>query len=236
MIHYLIYNGESSADYDLLVGAQNTFNAPKRSVTKYTIPGRNGDLIKDNGCFENVSVAYTIVCKNRFESLADSISAWLKSPTSYCRLEDSHHPEYYRMGLVTDAITYTTGTLNHSAKATITFDCKPQKWLVEGDQKQTFKSASTIYNPTKFASLPLVRVYGSGAGTVTIAGHLITLKSINGYIDLDSELQDCYKGTANLNSQVVLATGFPKLQSGTNAITFTGGVTSVEIVGRWWAI
>lgn len=129
MMHYLIYNGESSADYDLLVGAQNTFNAPKRSVTKYTIPGRNGDLIKDNGCFENASVAYTIVCKNRFENLADSISAWLKSPTSYCRLEDSHHPEYYRMGLVTDAITYTTGALNHSAKATVTLIVSPRNGL-----------------------------------------------------------------------------------------------------------
>lgn len=236
MMHYLIYNGESSADYGLLVGAQRTFNAPKRSVTKYTIPGRNGDLIKDNGRFENISIAYNLVCKKGFESVADSISAWLKSPTSYCRLEDSHRPEYYRMGLVTDAIDYATGTLNHSAKATITFDCKPQKWLVEGEQKQTFTATGAIYNPTNFPSLPLVRVYGSGAGTVRVAGHLITLKSINDYIDLDSELQDCYKDTANLNSQVVLASGFPELKSGMNTITFTGGVTSVEIIGRWWTI
>ena len=171
MIHYLIYNGESSADYDLLVGAQNTFNAPKRSVTKYTIPGRNGDLIKDNGCFENASMAYTIVCKNRFESLADSISAWLKSPTSYCRLEDSHHPEYYRMGLVTDAITYTTGTLNHSAKATVTFDCKPQKWLIEGERVEKFTSAGIIFNPTKFASKPLIKVYGNGQSTLKIGDY-----------------------------------------------------------------
>lgn len=235
MMHYLIYNGESSADYDLLVGAQNTFNAPKRSVTKYTIPGRNGDLIKDNGCFENISVAYTIVCKNRFESLADSISAWLKSPTSYCRLEDSHHPEYYRMGLVTDAITYTTGTLNHSAKATVTFDCKPQKWLTEGERVEKFTSAGTIFNPTKFASKPLIKVYGNGQSTLKIGDYSMSL-NLQAYVTIDSELMDCTRGNMNMNSYVVLASGFPELKSGMNLITFTGGIKSIEITGRWWTI
>ena len=235
MMHYLIYNGESSADYDLLVGAQNTFNAPKRSVTKYTIPGRNGDLIKDNGCFENISVAYTIVCKNRFESLADSISAWLKSPTSYCRLEDSHHPEYYRMGLVTDAITYTTGTLNHSAKATVTFDCKPQKWLTEGERVEKFTSAGTIFNSTKFASKPLIKVYGNGQSTLKIGDYSMSL-NLQAYVTIDSGLMDCTRGNMNMNSHVVLASGFPELKSGMNLITFTGGIKSIEITGRWWTI
>ena len=235
MMHYLIYNGESSADYDLLVGAQNTFNAPKRSVTKYTIPGRNGDLIKDNGCFENVSVAYTIVCKNRFESLADSISAWLKSPTSYCRLEDSHHPEYYRMGLVTDAITYTTGALNHSAKATVTFDCKPQKWLTDGERVEKFTSAGIIFNPTKLASKPLIKVYGNGQSTLKIGDYSMSL-NLQAYVTIDSELMDCTRGNMNMNSYVVLASGFPELKSGMNLITFTGGIKSIEITGRWWTI
>lgn len=235
MIHYLIYNGESSADYDLLVGAQNTFNAPKRSVTKYTIPGRNGDLIKDNGCFENISVPYTVVCKSGFENLADSISAWLKSPTSYCRLEDSHHPEYYRMGLVTDAITYTTGALNHSAKATVTFDCKPQKWLTEGERVEKFTSAGTIFNPTKFASKPLIKVYGNGQSTLKIGDYSMSL-NLQAYVTIDSELMDCTRGNMNMNSYVVLASGFPELKSGMNLITFTGGITSIEITGRWWTI
>lgn len=235
MIHYLIYNGESSADYDLLVGAQNTFNAPKRSVTKYTIPGRNGDLIKDNGCFENISVPYTIVCKSGFENLADSISAWLKSPTSYCRLEDSHHPEYYRMGLVTDAITYTTGALNHSAKATVTFDCKPQKWLTEGERVKKFTSAGTIFNPTKFASKPLIKVYGNGQSTLKIGDYSMSL-NLQAYVTIDSELMDCTRGNMNMNSYVVLASGFPELKSGINLITFAGGITSIEITGRWWTI
>lgn len=235
MIHYLIYNGESSADYDLLVGAQNTFNAPKRSVTKYMIPGRNGDLIKDNGCFENISVPYTVVCKSGFENLADSISAWLKSPTSYCRLEDSHHPEYYRMGLVTDAITYTTGALNHSAKATVTFDCKPQKWLTEGERVEKFTSAGTIFNPTKFASKPLIKVYGNGQSTLKIGDYSMSL-NLQAYVTIDSELMDCTRGNMNMNSYVVLASGFPELKSGMNLITFTGGITSIEITGRWWTI
>ena len=56
MIHFLIYNGESSANYGLLVGGQKSYDTPKRDVTKYSITGRNGDLIKDNGRFENVKL------------------------------------------------------------------------------------------------------------------------------------------------------------------------------------
>ena len=93
MMHLLIYNGESSYDYGLLVGAQKSYNAPKRDVTKYSIAGRNGDLVMDNGRFENVQIDYSIVCKSDFETLSDAITAWLKNPTEYCRLEDSHHPE-----------------------------------------------------------------------------------------------------------------------------------------------
>ena len=40
----------------------------------------------------------------------------------------------------------------------------------------------------------------------------------------------------NMNGSVVFASGFPELKSGMNLITFTGGITSIEITGRWWTI
>lgn len=236
MTHLLIFNGESSYDYGLLVGAQKSYNAPKRDVTKYSIVGRNGDLVMDNGRFENIQIDYNIVCKNDFEVLSDAISAWLKSPTGYCRLEDSHHPEYYRMALVPDAISYETGTLNHSAKATISFDCKPEKFFFSGEKAERFTAVGEIFNPSRFASKPLIRVYGSGAGKVAVGAYTVDISAISTYIDIDCDTMDCFKGTENCNAAVTLAKGFPQIEAGKNKISFSGAISAVEITGRWWTI
>lgn len=237
MSHYLTYNGESSADYGLLVGAQKSYDVPKRDVTKYTIVGRNGDLIKDNGRFENAQIEYVLVCKNQFETMSDSISAWLKNPTTYCELVDSHHPDYYRMALVTSAISYETGTLNRSAKATVTFECKPEKYLTSGKTAKKYTAATTITNPTRFASKPLLRVFGTGAGTVKIGAYTVKISTIaSSYIDIDCDIMDCFKGNTNLNSAVTLSNGFPELVSGKNELSFNGNITAVEVTGRWWTI
>ncbi len=237
MSHYLIYNGESSADYGLLVGAQKSYDVPKRDVTKYTIVGRNGDLIKDNGRFENAQIEYVLLCKNKFESVGDAISAWLKAPTTYCTLKDSHHPDYYRMALVTDAINYETGTLNRSAKASVFFECKPEKYLVSGATAKKYTTATTLTNPTRFPSKPLLRVHGTGAGVVNVGAYTVKISAIaSSYVDIDCDIMDCFKGSKNLNSTVTLPHGFPELSAGANELSFSGNITAVEITGRWWTI
>ena len=56
------------------------------------------------------------------------------------------------------------------------------------------------------------------------------------YKTIDSELQDAYKGTTNCNSLVTLSNGFPKLIKGENEISFSGGITSVEVIPKWWTL
>ena len=61
----------------------------------------------------------------------------------------------------------------------------------------------------------------------------LVVNGINdGYVVIDSELMDCYKGLTNKNNDVTL-TEFPKFAPGANNITFDGDITSLEILGRW---
>lgn len=236
-MNYFTFNGESSADYGVYVGGQSTYTTPARSYTSYTITGRNGALIKDNGRFENVSISYGLVITEEFASKAAEVEAWLKAPTSYCRLEDTYHSEYYRMAVCTDAISFETTTFNRMGKTEITFNCKPQKWLKSGENAVRFTAAGTLSNPTRFPALPLIRVYGTGKGTVTVGNQTISISGISEYVDIDCELQDCFKGTANCNSAVTLGDeGFPTLESGDTGISFSGKVTAVEVTPRWWTI
>lgn len=234
--HYIIFNGKSSLDFGLYAGSQESFVSTKRDVTRVSIPGRNGDLILDNGKYVNRSIPYWIVAVDQYSLKVDDINAWLTEPVTYARLEDGFHPDMYRMGFVSESITHEMFMLNKSGRAKIWFNCKPQWFLKSGDKAQAFTENGAVINPTKFDSLPLIRVYGSGSGTVTIGNKIITISNIGTYVDIDSDLQDCYHGTENRNNTVSLGTKFPILPSGKTGIEFSGGVTKVEIQGRWWTI
>lgn len=235
-MNYLIFNGESSEDFGVYIGGQGTYNAPARSVTKYTIPGRNGELVKDNGRFDNITIEYPVVIMEDFRERSEAFNAWLKSSVGYCRLEDTYHPEYYRMAMITDSIVYQTGTLNRYGKGKITFDCKPQKWLKSGETVIKGSTAFTVVNPTRFASFPRFTVHGNGDGTLMIGNHIVNITGIEDHIVIDSELQTAYKDTLNCNSQIDVGTAFPHFVPGPNNIEFDGGITSVDIEGRWWTV
>lgn len=139
-------------------------------------------------------------------------------------------PQWYFTGRC--AVEYEVNMSTLHFVITVTAD--PFRHFVD-QTPTTFSGAGTITNPTLFSSRPLIRVNGSGTGTVTIGNQIITLNSIDGYVDIDSELMDCYKGLVNCNANVVLDE-FPTLPPGATGISFTGGVTSVAITGRWRAL
>ena len=102
---------------------------------------------------------------------------------------------------------------------------------VEGDVPAEF----TITNPTDFPSKPRIRVSGTGDGTLTVGNKTITLTDIDEYIVIDSMLMDCYKGTLNQNAKVALAE-FPMFKPGVNNLAYTGDITGLEVLGRWWTL
>lgn len=98
-----------------------------------------------------------------------------------------------------------------------------------------YDGATSIYNPTLYTSRPLIRV--TGYGTLTINSDVITIASGQTYVDIDSEIQDCYYGTTNKNSKVSFqSNSFPVLKPGVNSISYTGNITKVEITPRWYRI
>lgn len=98
-----------------------------------------------------------------------------------------------------------------------------------------YDGSKTIKNPTLFPSKPLIRVTGSG--TVGIGDETITIASGYDYVDIDSEIQNCYCGNQNANAAVTFSNReFPELQPGLNGVTFGTGIESVQITPRWYRI
>ena len=230
-----IYNGRSSADYGLAVSGEDTFRKPAPDSEHIGIPGRNGDLVISNNRFRNIDVIYHVGIRRDFlPRYRAFMNAVLSSP-GYHRLEDSYHPGHFRLAVMESSVEPKTGQGNRNAVFDLTFSCKPQMYLKEGEQVRVYTEDATIYNPTVFEARPLLRVYGTGM--IGIGSGTITVTSADGYTDIDCEMMDAYKGGVNCNGNIQLSGGeFPVLSPGWNGISIGSGITRLELTPRWWEI
>ena len=231
----IIFNNKSSAHCRIQAAHPPGYAYPERDYTITHIPGRNGDIIQDNGCYKNVERTYEVsfdAPNEDFATYANSVSAWLHSTTGYARLEDSYEPNYYRMATYQESNIFEN-LYNQAGTATIVFECKPQRFLKTGDNIIAIQNSLTIMNPTGFEAYPLFKVTGT-SGVLTVNGNSITFSSIDDFVMLDCELQDAYKENINKNSTI--SGTFPVLKPGSNMISWTGNISSVTMKPRWWTI
>ena len=228
------FNGRWSRDFGIYVSGEGTFNSPERDITSYEIQGRNGNLLIDNGRFKNVQLTYPAFITRNFQHYAEQARQWLTSPIGYCILFDDYHPYEFRKARFAGPLNFSPLFMNRSATFDLTFDCKPQRFLFKDNDGLSFDGNDTLLNTTEFDALPLIRVYGNGNGMVTIGDTTFTLTGIIEYIDIDSELQDAFKGLLNENAK--MNGEFPKLSPGQNAVSFSGGITNIRIWPRWWIL
>lgn len=236
-MNILTINGE---DLGIYVDSSLSFNKPEKSVYTYDVPGRNGSLIVDDGTWKNVLIAFPCFIRgasgSNFAAQFRTLINKLAPLKGYQRIECSWDPTHYRLGRVIVPLTPDPTQFNRDGFFELSFDCKPQMFLKTGETAQPFTATGSITNPTPFIAQPLLRVYGSGS--VTIGGTMVTVSDNSGtYTDIDCEMMDCFRGTANRNAYVTFSgNDFPVLEAGANAITFGAGITQVEVTPRWWEL
>lgn len=234
---WLSFKGKSSLELGLVIVKKNTFNGAARDVTYYGVPGRSGDLVIDNGRYKNLTVSYEMTLLNttpfNFSELTQLIRDWLLSETGYFTLWDTYDSQYFRYASYSGEVDIEQ-IQKDEGRLILDFNCKPYRYAREGQQPILLPSAGTIYNSEAYPSEPYIKVNGSGTITLTVNGTNYTLSDIDGYIELDSELMDAFKGSTLLNNSMTGGT-FPLLLPGQNTISWSGNgtVTTLEIIPRW---
>lgn len=224
----VIFGGKSTKDFGLLISGYGAYKAPARDYDIVSVKGRNGDLIYDNKRYENVDLTYKGLFYKGTKDYED-FQSYLLSKTGYQRLEDSFHPDEFRLACFKGELKPTVDGNYDMVSFSLKLNCKPEKYLKSGEQWVVFNNGGTLMNPALYKALPLIRLYNSG--TLTINGTSITVNNVDGYVDIDCDIMDAYKGDVNMNGNV---TGdFPALDSGANIITFTG---RCDIRPRWYTI
>lgn len=118
----------------IYVDAAISFNKPAKRVSTYSVPGRNGDLVIDEGTFDNVLITYPVFEKSTFPTEFDEIVNKLAALEGYQRIECSNDPQHYRLGRFVVPQNPTAKRLNRDGYWQLSFDCKPQRWLLSGEE------------------------------------------------------------------------------------------------------
>lgn len=212
MMNSIIFGGVNSADYGIYISDEGVFNAPKRAVEIVTVPGRNGDIVIDQGHWENIKVTYPAFNhEDDLDTFAARLSAFrnaLASQVGYQRLTDSFHPDEYRMALFVDGLDVDPVKYTTVGKFNLEFNCKPQRWLTSGEVAVSVSSGDTLTNPTQYESSPLLAV--KGYGTIGFNGYEVEL-------DNSTSMHFTIKnGQSNIN-----------VSGNSYSITFTESILSV---------
>lgn len=269
LLNTLTFDGVLSSDYGVYISGDGVFNAPARRGEMVTIPGRNGTLFLDGGAYENIEVTYPgFIGANDdqdFRSDLLSFRSALASRTSYKRLEDTYHPDEFRLAMFRNGLEVEPVHYVEAGNFSIVFDCKPQRFLKSGETPQTFSANGAIVNPTLFESKPLIKV--TGDGTASIAPYRFTVTDNPGEIYIDSEIGEAYLPmgiqydwtdesgyviTDELNAPIQLVNGSDTVWSASEFVSFensllpligsgtinigVSGTIQLEIIPRWWQL
>lgn len=240
----LIYKDISSEDFGLVIQTPPTYEFPDRDVESIHVPGRNGDLVIDNKCYKNVIKSYNLA--KGFTSVkhlvpnAEQVLTWLTSSNGkYVRLEDDYDPDVYRLATYNQSGSFVN-YYDEALSLIANFDCKPQRYLKEGDIPVNIKHGNEyfIINDYQYETLPLLKIYNIDKTNQIL---MITVENQNGddianvtfkdlsYVSpdsqtatvyIDSDLQNCYNEDNKDVNEYINFNGknFPTLQDGKTKI------------------
>lgn len=236
MLKRFSFAGMPSTEFGAYVTDAGVQDSPKKRFEQIKVKGRSGDLMIDLESYDNIVVEYPAVIPENFDTNFAALRAFLLSQKGYQRIEDDFHPHEFRMGMFTDAIKPKVPSLKWEyGTFELKFNCKPQRYLKNGEREIEFTADGSVYNETLFPAKPLLRVYGTGI--FGIGNEVVQITEAGEYTDIDCDSMECFEGANNRNSKVNLLSGnFPELHKGDNGVVLGDGITKIVITPRWWTI
>ena len=231
--HFFTFNGFNSKDFGVWISGSGTYGAPSWDVEEVSIPGRNGTLHIDKGRLNNISITYPAFIPRHWPVKWAGFKNAMLHDSGFHRLEDTYHPDFFRLASYVGPLEPEVTAANLSGAFDISFICRPERWLKDGERLREITSGTVLMNPTGYTAKPLIRCYGSGS--ISVGSTWLGVAGVTDYIDIDSELMDAYHGSDNLNGNLGAPDGCPVLGAGETRINFPG-FSSVLIAPRWWTV
>lgn len=230
MRSYIFYNNQKSLDIDLII--EKTPEIPSSNIDYDTIAIDGGEPLTKNRGFKDITF------KIDFAYFADPeeylmkksrIDNWLLNSTCKYLIYSLDEFIAYKVKQVSvDDTTTTSRILRHFS---VTFTCQGLKYMANGLEPVEVRNGMTLNNFGSYESKPLVKIYGSGNISVSIGNNTFTINNVSSYVNVDSEIKECYKDNTNKGKDMIGE--WPLLSIGSSLISWVGNITKVEITPRW---
>ena len=219
------YKGVRSDEMHLRVENSLGFDSPARDVDLVSVPGRDGDLVMDNGRFE--SVVRSFACRleapdgGDVEAVIARIHDWLGTDVRYHDFTWAGDRDFVYRAMVEGSMA-SQRVLARYARSTINFRLHPVKYLVSSLNERQVASGANVVNPYHVAARPVIRVVGSGNVRINIGQQVLDLRNVDRGITVDCETQTVTSFNGEFTEFDKMFSPFPVLNPGNNSITFSG--------------
>lgn len=175
--HNLVFGNVSARDYGIFISGEGAYDAPVRNVEFVTVPGRNGAIPIDKGSYNNITIEYPAftfaLTQTEFRKKLTDFKNAIMSQIGYQRLVDTYHPDEYRMAIYCEGLEVDPTHYSRAGSFTLKFTCKPQRYLISGENEIEVNNGDVVNNPTLFDASPLLKI--DGYGTVSFNGYDIEI-------------------------------------------------------------
>lgn len=219
------YKNETNSKYDLIVTSLTRRRRAEEHIEQHTIEGRSGKIVDRLGTYDSYvrEIEFASMGKER----TNKVNKWL-SHKGILRTSEDVGGFFYAD--VLDVMEREhLGCKRNAIK--VKFLVEPFFYLNVGEFVITATGAKEIFNIGTIYSEPIIKVFGSGDGQISINDKIINLYNIREYVEINSRLKIVHKGKLPRGRYMV--GDFPIFQEGNNIITFSGGITKLEIKPYW---
>ena len=215
-------------DYGIVVEKYPSLFIPVKSFEKVNIAGNDKAEYRE-GTYEPITLSIECYLKDRSPQKIREISKWLNSK-SEGKLILGNDPNFYYNARIINAIPINK-VINLFGRFVIQFECEPFVYSLE-EEVITITTNTEIENKGITVSKPIYKLYGNGEAKIKVNDKEVTLYGVGNYIEIDTELMECYKDNTSLNTSMNGNYTSLWLNEGINNIEFTGA-SKIEITPNW---
>ena len=222
---YFIWNGTNSNTKHIRVQDKTPIVRPEERVEHVTIPGRPGELTQVEGDDIYNSYIQTLTLIVDGKANVPAVEKWLRGD-GYVTFDTQ--PDLKQRARVINAVTFSRQSHNLDYwVGEVQFYCEPIKRAVSENTIDVTSSGTSIANAGDLPALPLLKVTGSGAVSVSCGGKTIVIENLTSGWVIDCENKWVLaSGVPQYNAY----TGdFPEIPVGGGTLTFTGSVSKIEV-------
>lgn len=227
MVREIFFNGLGSyTDLGLYIELIENIQFPIKQYDLIDIAG--GETLSVEGNETDIVIEYSLVSRNKGTEYVNRIRKWLYDIKDFKLIDTSEPNLYYKVKKIECEGVDTMS--QQGTRVKISFTCSNYRKYIQ-EELLTIVAPTSIYNYHDIASKPYIKIYGNGDINLSINNNVTQLRGVADYIELDGELQDCYKDNQLCNNKMV--GDFPSLSNGLNNISWSGNISKLEILPRY---